>query len=439
MNNKNNSFWLWSAIFLAIWSMVWAWIFVLLWEAWTIAWNLVWISFLFWWIIALLSGYSMAKLAWLYPSRWWIVEYLVQCYWEWIFSWTITILFYISGMIALSMVAKTFWTYTSVLFWLNPHNTANIFAVFIIILFVLINLIWSKLMAKSENSIVIFKLSILIIFTLISLPFIHPKLLEIQSNYHILNIFSAIWLTFFAYEWFRVITNTAEDIENPNKNILKAIIYSILFVIILYILITISVFWTLNLNEIIKAKDYALAEAVKPIFWEIWFTLMWIAALVSTSSSINANLYAITNVTYDMAKNWQLPKIYKRNVYHSFEWLIISSIIIIIFTIFFNLSVIASIGAILMLFIHLLVHIWHLFKIKETHASKILVYLAIITIIITIVIAYKYMSIHIKNISIILLWSIWISFMLEIILRLLTHRIVKKQTHSNLISKIFNK
>ncbi len=427
------SFWLWSAVFLGIWSMVWAWIFVLLGEAWDIAWNLVWISFILWWIIALLSWYSLAKLASYYPSRGGIVEYLVQCYWEWIFSWTISILFYFAALVALWMVVKTFWTYSSVMFWLDPKIYTNIFSIWILIIFVLINLIWSSLVAKSENIIVIIKLSIIIIFSVAISFFIKPELLEIVKNYHILNIFSAIWLTFFAYEGFRVITNTAEDMENPWQLMLKSMTIAIIFVMFLYIFVSIAVFWNLPLDEIKKAKDYALAEAAKPVFWQIWFTIMAIAALISTSSSINANLYAVTNVTYDMAKNGQLPKKFKTWVFHSTEGLIISSIIISIFILFFNLWAIASIWAIAMLFIHLLVHIGHLFVIKNTKASKILIYFAIITISITIYLAYSYTSKYINNIWYLFTWSLIFAFLTEIFLRLFTGRVIKKQINKKFL------
>jgi len=423
------NFWLWSAVFLWIGSMVWAWIFVLLWEAWNIAWNLVWVSFILWWIIALLSWYSLAKLAWTYPSRWWIVEYLVQTYWEWIFSWTISILFYFSALVALTMVIKTFWTYASVMFWLNNNFYVDIFSIWILFIFVLINLAWSSIIAKSENYIVIFKLSIIIIFSIIISFFIKIDLLYIAYNYNYLNIFSAIWLTFFAYEWFRVITNTAEDIENPWKLILKSMMISISLVMFLYVFISISVFWNLSLWEIISAKDYALAEAAKPVFWHIWFTVMSLAALISTSSSINANLYAITNVTYDMSKNWELPKQFKTWIYNSTEWLIISSVIISFFILFFDLSLIASVWAISMLFIHLLVHVWHLFVIKNTNASKVLVILAIITIFITIILAYIYTSKHVSNFWYLLSGSLLFAFICELFLRLTTWRVIKWQSN----------
>ncbi|HHH51149.1 MAG TPA: amino acid permease, partial [Campylobacterales bacterium] len=323
MDNKK-AFGLWSAVFLGIGSMVGAGIFVLLGEAGAIAGNLVWLSFILGGIIALLSGYSLAKLALAYPSRGGIVEYLVQCYGEGVFSGSVSILFYLSAMVAIAMVSKTFGVYASMMFGFDSVFYSNVFAITILLFFVFINLAGSSIIAKSENIIVIIKLSLIILFTIVVSFYIKPELLSLKDAPPVLNIFSSIALTFFAFEGFRVITNTVEDMDNPKVNMLKAMIIAISFVTILYIAVTFAVFGNLSLDEIIKAQDYALAQAAQPVFGSTGFTLMAIAALISTASSINANLYAITNVTYTMAKNGELPTIYQRHVWHSSEGLIVS-------------------------------------------------------------------------------------------------------------------
>jgi len=424
---KNGAFGLWSAVFLGIGSMVGAGIFVLLGEAGAIAGNLVWISFIFGGIIALLSGYSLAKLATIYPSRGGIVEYLVQCYGEGIFSGSLSVLFYLSAMVAIAMVAKTFGTYLSVMLGLDLGVWASVLGVSVLLVFVLINLAGSSIIAKSENIIVILKLLIIIIFTITISFYIDPKLLSIKDAPPITNIFSSIALTFFAYEGFRVITNTAEDMPDVKKTMIKAMVISILFVMALYIAVTFALFGNLPLDEIIKAQDYALAKAAEPIFGELGFKVMALAALISTASSINANLYAVTNVTYQMAKNGQLPKVYEINVWHSTEGLIVSTIILAIFVIFFDLKEIAAVGSISILFIHGFVHIGHLLKIKDTGASKLLVFLAIITIALAIILALNYTNRHIPHVGIFIASGFVLAFLLEVILRLTTKRVVKKQ------------
>jgi len=438
IKQKTKAFGLWSAVFLGIGSMVGAGIFVLLGEAGAIAGNLVWISFIMGGIIALLSGYSLAKLATVYPSRGGIVEYLVQCYGEGVFSGSLSVLFYLSAMVAIAMVAKTFGTYAAMMS-VGENNPlwANSYAIGILLLFMIINLAGSSLIAKSENVIVIIKLSIIILFTVVVFFYINPALLALKDAPPVMNIFSSVALTFFAFEGFRVITNTAEDMVNPEKTMLKAMIVAIVFVMVLYVAVTFAVFGNLPLPEIIKAQDYALAEAAKPAFGQLGFTIMAVAALISTASSINANLYAVTNVTYQMAKNGELPKIYERNVWHSSEGLIVSTMILIIFVLFFNLTEIAAIGSISILFIHALVHIGHLLKIKDTKASKFLVVLAIVTIAVAIVLALNYTSKHIPNVGYFIAAGFVLAFIIEIGLRLMTKRVISPQTSHNVLEDIF--
>ncbi len=432
------AFGLWSAVFLGIGSMVGAGIFVLLGEAGAISGNLVWISFILGGIIALLSGYSLAKLASVYPSRGGIVEYLVQGYGEGVFSGSMSVLFYLAAMVAIAMVAKAFGTYASVMMGAYSLFWANIYSIGVLLLFAGINLAGSTLLARSENVIVIIKLTIIILFTIVVSFYINPALLSLKDAPPVINIFSSVGLTFFAYEGFRVITNTAEDMSDPSKTILRSMVIAIGFVMVLYVGVTFAVFGNLSLPEIIKAKDYALAEAAKPVFGQIGFTIMAIAALISTASSINANLYAVTNVTYDMAKNGELPEVYDRNVWHSSEGLIVSTVILILFVLFFKLDEIAAIGSVSILFIHALVHIGHLFRIKKTGASKILVLLAILTIAVTIVLALNYTSRHIPDVGYAIAIGFVLAFIIEIALRLLTRRVVKKQTEESFITKIEN-
>jgi amino acid transporter len=158
---KNKAFGLWSAIFLGIGSMVGAGIFIVIGEAGSIAGNIVWVSFVIGGIIALLSGYSLAKLALRYPSRGGIVEYLVQEFNVNIFSGGMSVMFYFAELITIAAVAKGFGEYGARLFGYSSIFAINSFAIGIITFFTIINLIGASIVAKSENLIVIIKLSAL--------------------------------------------------------------------------------------------------------------------------------------------------------------------------------------------------------------------------------------------------------------------------------------
>ncbi len=94
---------------------------------------------------------------------------------------------------------------------------------------------------------------------------------------------------------------------DPVKTLPRAIMTAISLAMVLYIAVAFAVFGNLSADEVIKAQDYALAEAARPIFGAVGFTIMALAALLSTSSAINASLYAVTKVTYQLARLGELP------------------------------------------------------------------------------------------------------------------------------------
>jgi len=202
-------------------------------------------------------------------------------------------------------------------------------------------------------------------------------------------------------------------------------ITSILLVMILYVAVAFAVFGNLPSEKVIAAKDFALAEAATPIFGHLGFVVVAIAALVSTASSINANLYAVTNVTYQLAKNGELPSIFGKPIVHSREGLIISGILVIILSILFNLSEIAAIGSISILFVHAVTHIGHLKIISETGASRSLVLLAAIFSLLAMILALIYVSRELNQVISILLGFVVVAAITELVLQNIAKREVK--------------
>ena len=427
---EKKAFGVWSAVFLGIGSMVGAGIFIVIGQAGSMAGNIVWLSFIFGGIIALLSGYSLAKLAIRFQSRGGIVEYLVQGFGEGVFSGMMGIMFYLSNIIAIAAVAKSFGTYASTLI---SHDSSllwiNSFAIGIILLFALINLIGASIVAKSESIIVIIKLSVLVIFSVVALFNINPSYLALSKMPPISGMFFAIGITFFAYQGFSVITNTIEDMENPKQNMLKAMFIAISLVAILYIITSIAVLGNLPLDEVIKTKDYALAQAAEPIFSNLGFKLMAITALIATASAINATLYAVTEIGYTMAKEGNLPKIYQYHIYNSFEGLIVSVLLIVPLILFFDLSDITTVAAIVMLIVQGITHIGHLNLIKKTKAKKWIIVLAIFSMFLVAGITlYSTYSTNPK-IAYYLIITFAFAFTIEFVLRYFNNRVIKKQTN----------
>ncbi|RUM74397.1 MAG: amino acid transporter [Sulfurovum sp.] len=436
MSTGKKAFGLWSAVFLGIGSMVGAGIFIVIGEAGAIAGNLVWLSFVLGGIAALLSGYSLAKLALAYPSRGGIIEYLVQEYGEGIFSGSAGILFYFSQLIAIAAVAKSFGAYASRMIPVGDYGQ-DIFAIGVVALFILINLIGAALVAKSENIIVIIKVAVLTLFSVSALFYIQPELLSVKEMPPLKDMFFAVGLTFFAYQGFSVITNTVEDMEAPTRNMMRAILIAIVLVGLLYVLTSIAVLGNLPLEKVIEAKDYALAEAARPAFGEWGFKIMAVTALVATASAINATLYAATEIGYALAVKGELPEIYTYNVFHSYSGLIISGILILPMILFLNLSQVTTIAALVVLIIQGLTHAGHLFRIKETGANKLLVIAAAASMFLVAAVTLYYTSTHkMPLVALYIFGTFVLAYLVEIVLRLVTKRVIKKQTHRSLFGKL---
>ena len=419
----------WSAVSMGIGAMVGAGIFALLGEASAISGSAVYISFILGGTIALFSGYSLGKLGARYPSSGGIVEYLSQSWGTGYFTGTMSVMLYLSAVVSLSLIAKAFGNY-AVTFLPPPASPVwhYCFSIGIVVFFVILNLGGAQDVAILERIIVAIKFVVLSGLSMAGIACMNPALLSPDNYPQGSDIFFSLAITFFAYEGFRVITNTAEDMPNPSRTLPTAMMASILFVMVLYVTVAFAVFGNLPAEKVIAAKDYALAEAALPIFGQSGFIVVAIAALISTASSINANLYAVTNVTYQLAKDGELPSAFGKPIAHSKEGLVISGILIIFLSILFDLSEIAAIGSISILFVHAVTHIGHLKVISQTGASRLLIVLAATFSLLAMMLALVYAGKESTHVISILAGFVIVAATTEILLQTFARREVKSRT-----------
>ncbi|MDM8159591.1 APC family permease [Labilibaculum sp. K2S] len=437
MDKSKNKIGLWSAVGLGVGAMIGAGIFALMGQAGAIAGKAVYISFILGGIVAAISGYSLAKLGARFPAAGGIVEYLVQSFGVNVFTGGISVMLYLASLISLALLAKAFGSYAAALLNLKGSLIyTNIFALSIITLLGTIQYFGIKKVVKFQNVAIIITILILVVFATVGLIYMKPELMAPALYPSSNKILFSIAITFFSYEGFRIITNTAEDIVHPEKNLTKAIFISIGITMVIYTALAFAVFGNLEVDQVLEAKDYALAEAARPAFGVFGFTIISIAALFATSSSINAVLFATNNIAYQMAKNGELPGFFANPIGKTREGLIVSVVLTALLILFLDLLQIAAIGSITVLFIHAITHLGHLKLINKTKASKLLVALALITTLGVIVLFLKY---SIKDSYTILILSVGVlalSFLIEFLIRAITKRKVNK-TREGISGKIF--
>jgi amino acid transporter len=347
------------AAFLGIGAMIGAGIFALLGEAAVSAGSAVWLSFLLAGIVAALLGYTVVKLGVRYPSSGGLIAYLVQGFGNGrlvgIASW---LGYFAAIVIVCSMVAVAFGSYATSLFVGDAAAAGwdNLFTTAIIVAMVGVNLIGSRVVDRAQSLIVVVLLAVFAIFIAVTLVEIDFDLLAFSGYPPVSDIVASVALTFFAYLGFSVITFAVGDLRDPTRELPKAMYLALGVTTVTYVLISLGVFGTLTADEVVGYGETAIAEAARPSLGDAGFTMMAIAALLATASSVNATLYASGGLTGMLAEVGQFPPFFGRGspLGRNGGMLITAALVTVVSNVI-DLSAIASVGSACSLVIFMLV------------------------------------------------------------------------------------
>jgi amino acid transporter len=329
------------------------------------------VAFLLAGIIALITSYSYTKLSIAYPSQGGTVEFLNQAFGGGLFTGGINVLLWMSYIVMLSLYSFAFGSYGASLIPGSQILWKHVLITGSILLFTMLNITGAKLVGEAEEYIVIIKLLILLIFVGIGFGSIDTQRIGPGEWTSPLEFIAGGMIIFLAYEGFELIANAAGNVKNAKKTLPRAYYSSIGFVIVLYILIALVTVGNLSVHKIIDAKDYALAEAAKPFMGSFGFTLIAIAAMLSTGSAINATLYGAARVSFVIAKDGELParlenKIWKKPI----EGLLITAALTLLIANLFDLGGISTMGSAGFLLIFASVNAANIKMSKKTNSKK---------------------------------------------------------------------
>jgi amino acid transporter len=383
-NYKKNSLTLWGAVSLGTGVMIGAGIFALTGQVAELAREWFPLAFLVAAIVAGFSSYSYVKMSNAWPSAGGIAMFLQKAYGKGTMTGACALLMFFSMVINESLVARTFGTYSLQLFdvdknsWLVPALGVGvlIFAFFV-------NILSNKFIQTFSFFMAFIKiggLAVLSVGGLYASGFNFESVAVVPKDTTFSGFLGAVALGILAYKGFTTITNSGGEIENPHKNVGRTIIISLGICVVLYLLLSLAVGANLSIEEIVKAKDYSLAEASRPAFGDygLWFTVGF--AIIATVSGVIASVFAVSRMLAMMTEmklvphsHFGMPGSVQKHT------LVYTIVIAMLLTVFFDLSRIASLGAIFYIIMDIAIH-WGVLRHlrKEVKANAAILITAIV-------------------------------------------------------------
>jgi amino acid transporter len=313
-------------------------------------------------IISSFSAYTYIKVSNKYPSAGGIAMILRKAYGPTMVTGGAALLMAFSMIINESLVARTFATYTLQLFGIEGGIFVPVLALGLIIAAFLINVAGNDLIGNVSKITAVLKIGGILVFSVIALwaagfGFEPLENQEIGEATSISGFLAGVALAILAYKGFTTITNSGDEVESPEKNVGRAIMISLAICAFIYILVCLAVGSTLSIPEIVKAKDYALAEAARPALGQygVWFTVA--IAIIATASGLLASVFAVSRMLAMLTKmniiphsHFGMPGDVQK---HTLVYTVVAASLL---AVFFDLSRIASLGAIFYLVMDMIIH-----------------------------------------------------------------------------------
>ena len=325
------------------------------------------LAFLLGAVVSGFSAYSYIKVSNKYPSAGGIAMILKKAYGASTVTGAAALMMAASMIINESLVARTFGTYTLQAIGVNDGGIlVPVLGIGLIVFAFLVNIAGNKVIGSVSKITTFLKVGGILIFalgTLWAAGFsFEPASTGVGDMTSTGGFLAAVALAILAFKGFTTITNSGDEVKKPEKNVGRSIMISLAICVVVYLFVAWAVASTLSIPEIIKAKDYSLAEAARPAFGDygVWFTVG--IAIVATASGLFASIFAVSRMLAMLTDMKLIPHRHFGMPGNIQKHTLVYTVVLAgLLTVFFDLSRIASLGAIFYLVMDIAIH-WGVFR-----------------------------------------------------------------------------
>lgn len=369
------------AVVLGIGAMVGAGIFALLGQAGAVAGSAVWVSFLLAGAMSSALGYTLVKFAMRWPSSGGLIVYLQQGYRSRRLVGVAAWLGYLTSIVVVgAMVAASFGDYAAAVIADGPPGgrLSKLCGVALVVLGAWLTVSGPRLVDRVQSLVVGLLLAVFAVFVVGTLTQVDLSLLAPSTYPGIDDVVASVALTFFAYLGFAVISFAGDDMAEPRRELPVAMYAALGITTVLYVAVSLGVFGTLPVDEVVAAGPRALAVAAEPALGHAGYVMMTVAALLATSSSVAAVLYASRGLTSALATSGMFPPAFGSGTrLGRHGGLVITSALMVVFVTVLSVGALASVGSAVSLAVFVLVAVAALRLRAELRASTPLTAVAV--------------------------------------------------------------
>lgn len=185
------------------------------------------------------------------------------------------------------------------------HFIINLPACTIVILITMLAYIGIKESKKSTNLMVIFKIAVIILVIIFGFFFVNTANWSPFLPNGFPGVLAGVSAVFYAYIGFDAISTTAEECKNPQRDLPKGMIYSLLICTVLYILIALVLTGMVNYTEL-KVDD-PLAYVFERLNMQWVSYIISVSAVVATTSVLLVFQLGQPRIWMSMSRDGLLP------------------------------------------------------------------------------------------------------------------------------------
>lgn len=314
-------------------------------------------------LVSGLSAYSYAKVASAYPSAGGIAMILKKAYGHTAVTAGAALLMAFSMILNEALVARTFGTYVLQLVDADATWWVPGLAVGLIVAAFVVNIAGNTAIGTISKVAAVLKVGGILAFALLTLGaagFGFEAASSAGSDGSLSGVggfLAGTALAVLAYKGFTTITNSGGELVDPQRNVARAIGWSLGICLVVYLLVAYAVGSSLTVPQIVEAQDYALAEAARPVLGGLGVTVTVVIAVIATASGLLASFFAVSRMLAMLTEMRLVPHRHfhmpGRVQYHT---LVYTAVLAALLAAFFDLSRIASIGAVFYLVMDIAIH-----------------------------------------------------------------------------------